>query len=360
MISKKKVEFIIVGQGLAGSLLGWQLIQQGHSILIIDPCLKQTASRTAAGLINPVTGKRLVKTAGVEHYLPVAKKLYDNLADFFARPFFYEKEQARLFQSEDEVFQWNKRKSESEYAQFLGEQFSANDKDYLNAHSLGGFNQKQCGYLDTVALLDNLRNFFQNQGCFINDQIDLDDLKIASPFIKWRRHTAEKIIFCDGHHLQHNPWFSWLPLQPVQGEILTLEIDTPIPNEIVQFGKWLLPLSDGKFKLGASWQWQPLDEKPNEKASSELLNACHQYLPQLKHARLVETSIGIRPGTRDRQPFLGCHPDKSQLLVFNGFGSKGSLMIPWHAECFSRYLTNGDLLPKTADINRYINDYYSH
>lgn len=357
MIPNKKVEFLIIGQGLAGSLLGWRLIQQGHSILIIDPCLKQTASRTAAGLINPVTGKRLVKTAGVEHYLSAAKKLYQNLALFFGWPFFYEKEQIRLFQSEDEITQWNKRKNQADYAPFLGERFNAKDNNYLREGSLGGFKQMQCGYLDTVALLDHLHSFFLDQACFINTQVDLGELRIDSEFIEWHGHTAKKVVFCDGYHLQHNKWFSWLPLQPVQGEILTLKTNSSMPNKIIQFGKWILPLSDGQFKLGASWQWQPLDEKPNDNASAELLRACDKHFPQLKQAELLEKNVGIRPGTRDKQPFIGCHPSDPKLLVFNGFGSKGSLMIPWYSDCFFRYLTRGDKLPESADINRYKNDY---
>jgi glycine oxidase len=94
----------------------------------------------------------------------------------------------------------------------------------------------QCGYLDTVALLDHLRGFFLDQACFINTQIDLDELRIDSEFIEWHGHTAKKVIFCDGYHLQHNQWFSWLPLQPVQGEILTLKTNSSMPNEIIQVG----------------------------------------------------------------------------------------------------------------------------
>ncbi len=333
-------------------------MQQGHSILIVDPCLKQTASRTAAGLINPITGKRLVKVAGVEHYLPAAKELYEQLSKHFAQPFFHNKEQVRLFQSEDEVIQWKKRNSQSAYAPFLGERFNAKDKPYLSNNVLGGFVQKQCGYLDTVALLDTLRDYFKAKNCFINNHVSLDDVKIDAADVEWRDYRAKKIIFSDGHHLLRNKWFSWLPLQPVQGEILTMATDTSIPNEIVQFGKWLLPLADGQFKLGASWQWQPLDGQSNEKLATEMLNTCHRQLPQFKHAKLLKKNIGIRPGTRDKQPFLGCHPHHQQLVVFNGFGSKGSLIIPWYSERLSDYLSNDKKLPQSADINRYIDDYF--
>ncbi len=318
-------DFLIIGQGLAGSLLAWRLITQGQKVLLVDSCRQQTASRTAAGLINPVTGKRLVKPARVENYLSTAKKLYQDLSVFFNEKFLFEKPQLKLFRSEDDILQWQKRKKDPAYDDFLGEQFTAVDKSFLTTSSLGGFNQKQCAYLDTVPLLDKLRLFFIQENSFVNAQFKL----------------------------QNNPWFSPLPLQPVQGEILTMETEQALPEEIIQFGKWLLPLSNKRFKLGSTWQWQPLDETPTQAAFSQLTEACYAEFPQLKSARLIETNVGVRPATKDKNPFIGPHPQQLQLMVFNGFGAKGSLLIPWYSECFSRYLLTGEALPKHVDITRY-------
>ncbi|MBV1951699.1 MAG: FAD-binding oxidoreductase [Cycloclasticus sp.] len=355
MPSKKHIDFLIIGQGLAGSLLGWQLIQQGKHILIADPCLQQTTSRTAAGLINPITGKRLVKTNGLEHYLPSAKKLYQSLSEFFKQPFLHPLKQVRVFKSNDEVLQWEKRQQQADYAPFLGSRLDPSTKDYLRQNTIGGFEQKQCAYLDTVPLLDQLRHFFLQQGCFISSKIDPKALTLTRNAIEWGDYQISKVIFCDGYQLKDNPWFSWLPLQPAQGEIFTLETDQPLPKEMVQFGKWLLPLANGQFKLGATWQWSPLNELSCDTSVDELLNACHQQFSHLKNARLIKKNVGIRPGTRDKQPFIGQHPYHAQLFVFNGFGSKGSLIIPWCSERFADYLLNNKALPDTLDIKRYAN-----
>jgi len=56
----KRINTIIVGQGLAGSLLAWSLIQRGQSILIVDNDHHHAASIAAAGIINPVTGQLFV------------------------------------------------------------------------------------------------------------------------------------------------------------------------------------------------------------------------------------------------------------------------------------------------------------
>ncbi|HBA65740.1 MAG TPA: FAD-dependent oxidoreductase, partial [Methylococcaceae bacterium] len=55
------IDFLIVGQGLAGSLLAFELIQRNAQVMVVDDG-RENASEVAAGLINPVTGIRLVKS----------------------------------------------------------------------------------------------------------------------------------------------------------------------------------------------------------------------------------------------------------------------------------------------------------
>ncbi|HIF18611.1 MAG TPA: FAD-binding oxidoreductase [Cycloclasticus sp.] len=352
----KKINILIVGQGLAGSLLGWRLLQAGHSVLIVDPGLKHTASRTAAGLINPITGKRLVKTEHVEEYLPAAIGLYQQLGEFFGETFWHAKRQVRLFQSDEECEQWKKRRSEAAYKPYLGDQFNADTKAYLHDSLKGGFEQKQCGYLDTNLLLDALKQYFQEKGCITQQHLNISDLTVNDLTIQWQNYTADKVVFCDGYQLQNNPWFSWLPLQPAQGEIFTLKTSKTLPEEIVQFGKWLLPLGNGMFRLGSTWQWKPIDEQISAKAEATLTVALEQQFPQYSDAKLIQKQVGVRPGTRDKMPFIGNHPHCSKLSVFNGFGSKGTLMIPWCSERFCELLTKGVMLPSFVDIKRYEGD----
>ena len=58
--AKRQVDFIIVGQGIAGTLLAHDLLEKGHSVYIIDKPMIASASKVAAGLINPVGMKRCI------------------------------------------------------------------------------------------------------------------------------------------------------------------------------------------------------------------------------------------------------------------------------------------------------------
>lgn len=352
----QNIDFLIVGQGLAGSLLAWDLIKNGCSVAVVDPCLEQTASRAAAGIINPVTGKRLVKTDGVDSYLPTAIALFDVLSDFFGVRFFHPKPLHRLFKSDDEKEQWKKRFNQLGYDGYIGNKVNVTAESGAKYRELPGFEQKQCGHLDTVLLLDTLRKYFKQKDCFVNAALYSDELTLSATHVSWGNYKVNTVVFCNGYELQKNKWFSWLPMYAVQGEVLTLETSALIPEQIIQFGKWLLPLGNNQFKLGATWQWSPLDLVSNPDKKSELLDACSDYFPNLQGAKIVQHHVGVRPGTKDRKPFLGRHPHSHHLAVFNGFGSKGSLMIPWYSQHFSRFLMGQGAIPPHSDIKRYADD----
>ena len=56
-----KYDFLIVGQGIAGSIIGLQLEQYNQRFLIVDKNEKITSSKVAAGLMHPMSFKRCIK-----------------------------------------------------------------------------------------------------------------------------------------------------------------------------------------------------------------------------------------------------------------------------------------------------------
>ncbi len=69
-------DYFIVGQGLCGTLLARQLINAGKRVLVIDDGKPDASSRVAGGLINPVTGKRMVRSWMIDQLLPAAIEEY--------------------------------------------------------------------------------------------------------------------------------------------------------------------------------------------------------------------------------------------------------------------------------------------
>src|SRR4029079_6686715 len=98
------VDVLIIGQGICGTFLSWYLQKENKSYLVIDNNNSNASSRIAAGIINPVTGRRLVTVWMADEVIPNAWKAYNelglelditaifqrNIIDFFPNPFMRE------------------------------------------------------------------------------------------------------------------------------------------------------------------------------------------------------------------------------------------------------------------------------
>jgi glycine/D-amino acid oxidase-like deaminating enzyme len=350
---KKTIDFLIIGLGLAGGLLAWELIRRGRKVVVIDDGAL-SASQVAAGLINPLTGQRFVKTEDVDYLLPVAKDFYAALSCAFGRPFLIEKPMRRLLRSEIEAAHCRKRRQDGAYLPYLGEiRLSASDGEYL-----GYLEQKQTGYVMTRPLLAHLLEFLRVRDSYRQTALDYHEIRLDDE-PSWRDLRLRQIIFCEGFRMRENPWFSWLPIQPVKGEILTLSHRLAIPDRILNDGHWLVPVDQDGVRIGATFDRENINTQITVAAKIELTTAAAQFFPRLRDAKLIAHEAGVRPCTADRRPFIGKHPHFPYLNIFNGFGAKGSLFIPWYCRRFADYLLNGEALPKLCDIKRYERTHFS-
>ena len=345
------IDYLIIGQGLAGSLLAWELIQRGCKVVIVDNG-RESASQVAAGLINPITGMRFVKSADVDAFLPAAKQLYSQLADFFQQEFYIEKPMLRIFRSESEFKNAGKRFNSPDYQAYLTDIQPPDTNIDILVTPFGFLEQKQTGYLLTRPLLSCLKAFFIAQDSYRQADFDYQDVRLQ-PSLHWQDIYPKHIIFCEGYKATQNPWFSWLPFQPVKGEILTLEHQTELPDKILNYGNWLIPLNDHRIRIGATFDRENLDTQTTEQGKNDLLHALNQISPALNDATVINHQANIRPCTQDRHPFIGWHPQHKKLAIFNGFGAKGSLQIPWHSRHFADALLNSAPLSQACNIQRY-------
>jgi len=338
----RKCDLLIVGAGLAGSMLAWRLRQAGCDAMLISDPIIPSASRAAAGLINPVTGQRLVLQENIEALLESAHAFYHEIESRFGITILHQRQMLRLFRNDKERSAWEKRKANPKYRPYLDDRLQSTD----------GFIQHKTGYLDTNMLLDTLYGAFRSSDALIESSFDYADLDIDKDSVRWRNLEAKRIVFCEGWRGQSNPWFAYLPFQPAKGEILTLE-SSHLPERIINRGKWLLPTGKNRCKLGATYGWNNLNEVPSDAARDELLAALPLLDDSSGEAKVINHVAGIRPGTLDKHPFIGFHPRQPGLAIFNGFGSKGSLLIPWYAEQFAKHLLAEKPLPSEADIARF-------
>ena len=166
----KSVDYIIVGQGLAGTLLTHDLLEKKQSVLIIDKPHAAMASKVAAGLFNPVGVKRCIRSWRVDDFLPIAIERYKSLEEKLGTTFLNIKPIFRLFANEDNRKQWQIKCSNEGMDDFIGDFEPSNTYPYLK-DDFGGASISPAGNLEVVKFLDASRLFFKSENCLLEEEL---------------------------------------------------------------------------------------------------------------------------------------------------------------------------------------------
>jgi hypothetical protein len=100
---------LIIGQGLAGSVLAWQAAWRGDQLIVVDAGNSNTASAVAAGLVMPLSGQRLVSRPDYPALLAAAEACYRRIEQETGQTLFRSRIIERRFVSAMERQHWEDR-----------------------------------------------------------------------------------------------------------------------------------------------------------------------------------------------------------------------------------------------------------
>ncbi|TFV94396.1 FAD-dependent oxidoreductase [Algoriphagus kandeliae] len=343
-----KIDFLLIGGGLAGTALGYRLIQSGKTIRILDLPEKNQSSRIAAGLYNPVTGRKMVKTWLADQLFPEIEPFYREIEKKTGASFLRPETIYRPFISIEEQNEWMGNSSDEVFIPYIKELVTESQSSHLQ-DPYGGVMLRQSGWLDIPAFLDAFKKKFSDN--FSIENFEESMLQFENGNWHYGDIETPSVVFCNGVHAAQTSFFGFLPFAPVKGEILELKQEF-CPEYIVNRGVFRVHLGDGIHRVGSTYTWHDLDIGPTERAKNELLERL-QGLVNLPVEEVVSHKFGIRPATKDRKPFLGKHPSLSGVYIFNGFGAKGVSLVPYFSNMMNAYLLNEEPVMKEVDIARY-------
>lgn len=365
----KKIDFLIIGQGLAGSSLAWHLLERGKRIVVINNPSRNISSHVAAGIYNPLTGRKMVSTWMADKLFPYLQEFYTRLANALKANFFHPLPMFRPFLTEPERATWK------ETPPPLYSIYQATSPHPWLVPQHGGMLVTGAGYLDVPYFLESIRMHLRQCGAYVEGNFKHEDLDITNTSITYQGICASKIIFCEGPTGRHNPFFSNLPFRPVKGEILQVQYDHPldmiynrpvfvVPTSTTKRGsishaaakpktffRQSSPETVGyKATVGATYDWRDLSVAPSENARLTLEKKLQSFI-QLPYT-IINHRAGIRPATFDRRPFVGIHSSYPSIAFFNGLGSKGVSLAPYFAYRLVAYLLDNIPLPREVCLGR--------
>src|SRR5690606_2315819 len=346
-----KVDAIIAGGGLAGIHLALAMDSSGFTPLVLDQPDPHSSSRLAAGIINPITGRRFALSWLYQHLEPVFTEVYRHWETMWNVRFLHQKNIYRSVPHNKLVNDLDVKLSDPEYERYC-RKMSVEEVDRVGqmirfqppGYVMHGFQ------VDTTIFLEAAIQYLASRGMYRVGRFEESSAQVRQKEFRFQEYQSEKLIWASGASIVNQPAFSWVQMNPNKGEILHLRSEGPVLNEIIKQTSFYVPIGGDKIWLGTYDSWEVEEVKP----SAEGLRYLESKAESLKYPYTVlDHCVAVRPAVEDRRPVIGYHPDHDRLYLFNGFGSKGTSLIPYFAQMMVEYMVKDRPIHPEADVQRY-------
>lgn len=349
-------DYCIVGQGLAGSVLAYELLKLNKKIIVINDASTPSSSRIAAGIYNPVTGKNLVKTWLADELFPFLEKYYSSIEKDFNIKILHQTNIYRPFVDIEQQNHFLSQTANYSLEHIISDDIDNNSFEKFIFNDLGGLKTLSAGWVNINIFLDTIRELLIQKEAFINQKFDFNELKLNGNDIQYKNLNIKKIIFCEGFHARQNPLFSWIPFNPVKGEILEGKIAGYDIEEVVNQWIFIQNQGNGNVRIGATYNWKDLDWQTTDEGKELILQRLSKLLKV--PFEITNQQAGVRPATIDRRPFVGNHPAHKNVYILNGLGTKGVSLAPYFSDMLVKHLENDEKISPEVNIERFYSLYF--
>ncbi|MBL9209951.1 MAG: FAD-dependent oxidoreductase [Opitutaceae bacterium] len=328
-------DVLILGQGLAGTLLAWELERAGIGFRLVDCGHAGAATLAAAGIINPITGRRLVKSWRIGTLGPAARDTYRALEAELGVPLWRDLRVRRRFADERERHTWRDKVARGELAPYAGDA------------EADGFWIEHAARVDLGALLAAARARWLSAGRLRVEAFGPADLARETA-----RHAI--VIDCTGRAAAEGGRFAFVPWEYSKGEMLELAVAGLDPGVVINRRHWIVPVGAGAAWVGATHDPGLRDPRPTPAARAALEASAQDLLGAGTPFAVTGHRAGVRVTLPDKRPVAGRHPDQPHLGLINGLGAKGALWAPLLARQWVDHLQAATPFDLEVDVARFL------
>ena len=278
--------------------------------------------------------------------LPSADNFYSQVEHILGQSIRRHHNIVKIFNSIEDENNWMVKKNSAAYKEYFGDVKKISIPEVSTPFGVGIVNS--IGHLDTNLYLNLSKNFFKDNGIhFVEESFDHNSIEDQT----YRQFEFSRIIFCEGFGLKQNPFFNYLPLNGTHGDTLIIKTKSYNFDGVLNKNMYVLPLGDHKYKLGASINWEKKEAEITEAGKNVLLERLRGFAQF--NFEIVGQQAGIRPTVIDRRPLLGTHYKHTELVVFNGLGTKGVMLAPYFSHHLIEHLFEDKPINDEVNITRF-------
>jgi len=337
MLSHSKI--IIVGQGISGTFLSYYLWKEGKDVLVFDEFKNNASSNITSGVINPVTGRRIVRTWMIEEIMPFAINAYQLLEQFLQIHIVHQTNILDFHPTAQMQLAFDERAKEEAY--LLDITNTKSWQQFFN-YDFGIGEINPCWQINIQLLLQAWKKFLLEKEMLIEQKFTQEHIN---------EYKDCTIIFCDGVANSAFSFFNLLPYAPNKGEALIAEIDDLPRKNIYKQSCAIVPWKDNLWWIGSNYEWNYLNDLPSQEFSANMEQKLKSFL-KLPY-KIVDHFAGLRPANLERRPFVGFHPIHKNIGILNGMGTKGCSLAPYFANQLAANILHQTPIHPNADVKRF-------
>ncbi|MBW2936803.1 FAD-binding oxidoreductase [Aureisphaera sp. CAU 1614] len=345
-----KIDYIIVGLGIAGISICEQLRKNNKSFVVIDA--NSSATSVAGGVVNPCVLKHFTPVWEANIFLPQALPFYKELESFLNVEFITETPILKVFNNNEEQNLWTVASDRNELSKYLGEEIIQNTNDGLNADF--GFGKVNHSFqIDTKIIIAKYREYLGNTKSLLPTDFNFEALKVKNSEVVYEDILATNIVFAEGASAIYNPFFPKNILIPKKGEYITIKSPQLDCFSVLKSKFFIIPLGEDMYKIGATFAHDDYGLQISEKGRKELVAAIQKLITV--PFEVIDQEVGMRPTVKDRRPLVGNLPEHKNVYFLNGLGTRGLLMAPLLSNYLYDFIENNINLPSEINIKRFFN-----
>ena len=358
----ESVDVAIVGGGVMGCAIAWQLAKHGVSCALVERgSFGGGASGTTAGVVGPLWH--------IDHHDPDMFRLgmrslelfplwAAELAEAGVNPEFQQTGVLKVAFTDEEVeelqdsYRWQSELGLN--IQWLDRDGLLRREPEISPESRAAIYSPHEGCVRGQRLCDSLAHAAGRLGAKLHENVEVTGLRYEGARIAGVETTAG-IISAGQVVLAAGPWSGiggrWtapggpldLPVRGVKGQRILLRLPGFLPQSPVRNSEvYVVPRLGGNILVASTREEGRSDETVTAEGIATLVSGAVKSFPLLADAAFVSGRAGARPATPDGRPIICPVPGAEGLTIATGHDAVGIMLSPGTAEMVVQYLLDGN------------------
>jgi glycine oxidase len=340
-------DVIILGGGVIGLSIAWELTKHGASVTILDKQqFGQESSWAGAGIIPPMPAHVLLDSP-LDQLFQYSRRLHPEWSqelldltgidnEYWSCGAWYIADSPAELSELTELRQaWNhwqateaQREASAEYSGYTQSIYQPHEAQVRNPRHLQAL-LVACQKAGVQLVADQTTTAIQSNAtevCVTTTTQSYSAAHLVLAAGAWTNQLTAQLGY-------------QIPVKPLRGQIVLMQSDPGTLQHVINQGPcYIVPRQDGKVLIGSTEEDVGYDKMNTDIAIEQLTRFALRLVPSLQRATILKSWAGLRPMSATGTPLIGLMPAQERIWLATGHHRQGVALSPATAKLLANLL----------------------